>query len=80
MLVQGYFDGTAVRMVDPVDLRLNQTVYISIPERHFSTDEEQRIRAQIAALDDVFGMLSEDEAAAVDESIKRGIHLKQLPV
>ncbi len=30
MLVQGYFDGTAVRMVDPVDLRLNQTVYISI--------------------------------------------------
>ncbi len=77
MVIQGYFDGTAVRTLEPVNLEMNQTVYISIPSRKFSMDEENLIKNQIAALDDVCGMLTEDEASAVDKSINRGIHFKR---
>ena len=77
MVIQGYFDGTAVRTLEPVNLEMNQTVYISIPSRKFSMDEENLIKNQIAALDDVCGMLTEDESSAVDKSINRGIHFKR---
>ena len=77
MMVQGYFDGTAVRTIEPVNLEVNQTVYISIPSRKFSSDKEKQIQKQLAALDDVCGMLSEDESKAVEESITRGIHFKR---
>ncbi len=77
MLMQGYFDGTAVRTLEPMDLEINQTVYISIPSRMSSADEEKRIRAQFEALDDVCGMLTEEESEAVEKSIKRGIHFNE---
>ena len=77
MLIQGYFDGTAVRTLVPMDLEKNQTVYISIPSRKFSLDEEKRIHAQLEALDDVCGMLSEEESEAVKKSIECGIHFKR---
>ena len=75
MTIQGYFDGMAVRTLEPLDLKVNQTVYINIPSRKISEAEESRIKEKIAALDDVCGMLSPDEAVALDESIARGIHL-----
>ena len=78
MTIQGYFDGTAVRTLEPVDLKVNQTVYINIPSRKFSEAEESCIKKMIAALDDVCGMLSSDESRALDESVARGIHLKRV--
>ena len=80
MMVQGYFDGTAVRTIEPVEMEKNQTVYISIPSHQFSSDEERHIQNQLAALDDVCGMLSEDESAAVDESIRHGIHFRRTEI
>ena len=80
MMVQGYFDGTAVRTLEPVNLKINQTVYISIPNPNFSETDKQEIKAKLAALDDVCGMLSEDDAEAVDESIARGIHFKRTEI
>ncbi len=77
MMIQGYFDGTAVRTIEPVDLKKNQTVYISIPSRPLSSGEEKQVQAQLAALDDVCGMLSSEEASAVEDSVNRGIHFKR---
>ena len=76
MMIKGYFDGNAVRTVEPVKLEMNQIVYISVPKNQFSSEEEQRISAQLAALDDVCGMLSADEAEIVDKSIQKGITFK----
>lgn len=76
MMIKGYFDGNAVRTVEPVKLKMNQIVYISVPKNQFSSEEEQRISAQLAALDDVCGMLSADEAEIVDKSIQKGITFK----
>ena len=76
MMIKGYFDGNAVRTVEPVKLKMNQIVYISVPKKQFSSAEEQRITAQLKALDDVCGMLSADEAEAVDKSIQQGITFK----
>lgn len=76
MVIKGYFDGNAVRTVEPVNLKMNQVVYISVPKKQFPSAEEQRITAQLEALDDVCGMLSADEAEAVDKSIQQGINFK----
>lgn len=79
MTVEGYFDGTAVRTLEPVDLKPNQKVFIQIPKDVTIIDaDEERKKRQLAAINSVFGMLSKDEAAAVDESIKAGIKLKEV--
>lgn len=79
MTVEGYFDGTAVRTLEPVDLKPNQKVFIQIPKdvTIINADEERKKR-QLAAINSIFGMLSKDEADAVDESIKAGIKLKEV--
>ena len=32
MVIEGYFDGTAVRTLEPVDLKPQQKVFIHVPE------------------------------------------------
>ena len=79
MTVQGYFDGTAVRPLEPVHLKVNQRVYINIPENDYEIEKRNaRIQEKLDALHSVFGMLSPEESAAVDESIKRGIQLREV--
>lgn len=43
MVVQGYFDGNAVRTLEPVELKANQLVTINIPEP--VKTKEERIKA-----------------------------------
>ena len=75
MTIQGYFDGTAVRLLDPVDLKVNQRVYINIPkEKTFIDKEENRKEQQKAALRELCGLLTAEEAKKLDESLSQ--HLK----
>ncbi len=78
MTVEGYFDGTAVRTLEPVDLKPQQKVFIHIPNSDFSESENNQIEKNLAAVHSVFGMLSNDETNAVDDSIKTGIKLKEI--
>ena len=77
MTIEGYFDGTAVRTLEPLNLEPQQKVFIHIPNADFSEAKNARIQKKLAAIHSVFGMLSDDEAAAVDESIATGIKLKE---
>lgn len=78
MTIQGYFDGTAVRPLEPIDLKPNTRVLISVPNPDFDEEKNARIQAKIDALHSVFGMLSPEESAAVEESIARGITLRDV--
>lgn len=80
MTIEGYFDGTAVRPLEPVDLKVNQKVFIQIPNSEFSEEKNARIQEKLNAIHSVFGMLSETEAKAVDESILAGIKIKEVEV
>ena len=51
MTIEGYFDGTAVRLLEPVDLKPQQKVFIDIPEPQESAEE--RKKKQIAFLKDL---------------------------
>lgn len=75
MTIEGYFDGTAVRPLEPIDLKPQQKVFIHIPNADFTEDQNRRVQKKLDAIHSVFGMLSDDEAKAVDESISTGIKL-----
>ena len=79
MKIAAYFDGTAVRPLQPIDLEPNQKVYINIPRKKLrkAIDEEQ-IRRQHKAIDDVFGMLTEDETNALDQSLSQHLKFKTI--
>lgn len=94
MTVEGYFDGTAVRTLEPVDLKPNQKVFIQIPEQkkqmtkeklskllesfqesHLE-DEKFRKKEQKKAVDDLFNLLTDDEAAAFGKAMEEPLHFK----
>ena len=76
MTIEGYFDGTVVRSLEPLHLKPQQKVFIHIPNSDFSDAKKERIESKLEAFHSVFGMLSEKEADAVDESIKSGVRLR----
>ena len=78
MTVEAYFDGTSVRPLESVDLKPQQKVFIYIPNTDFSEEQNTQIQKKLDAIHSVFGMLSDDEAKAVDESIEAGIKLKDV--
>ncbi|MBO4320842.1 MAG: hypothetical protein J5857_10295 [Treponema sp.] len=78
MTVEGYFDGTAVRPLEPVDLKPQQKVFIHIPNSDFSEVKNARIQKKLEAIHSVFGMLSDEDVVAVEDSISAGIKLKDL--
>ena len=71
MTVQGYFDGTAVRTIEPLDLPVNQKVYITIP----TADENEQIEKQLATLHKLNGILSEEESSAFDKAVASRVSL-----
>lgn len=75
MTVEGYFDGTAVRTLEPVDLKPNQKVFIQIPKdvTIINTDEERKKR-QKAAIEALSNLLTKEEADELDKSLSQ--HLK----
>lgn len=78
MTIEGYFDGTAVRTIEPLNLKPQQKVFIHIPNSDFSDAKKERIESKLEAFHSVFGMLSEEEAAAMDNSIKAGLKFKDV--
>ena len=47
MTIEGYFDGTAVRTLEPVDLKPNQRVFISVLDNDYSDSKKQRIQKKL---------------------------------
>lgn len=80
MVIEGYFDGTAVRTLEPVDLKPQQKVFIHVPETDLPESKNSRIQKKLDAIHSVFDMLSEEEAKAVDNSISAGLKFKELDV
>ena len=80
MVIEGYFDGTAVRTLEPVDLKPQQKVFIHVPDSDFSESKNSRIQKKLDAIHSVIDMLSEEEAKAVDTSISAGLKFKELDV
>lgn len=74
MLVEGIFDGTAVRPLQPLNLKPNQHVFIDIPKKPFSEQEEQQINEKLAALDDIFGMLTPEEEKIYDKTLSHRLN------
>ncbi len=77
MIVEGYFDGTAVRVLEPLDLKVNQKVFVQIPE---SCEKTTRIQEKLDAIHSVFGILSESESKLVEKSISDGINFKEIKI
>ena len=80
MTIEGYFDGTAVRTLEPVDLKPNQRVFISVLDNSYSDSKKQRIQQKLDSINSVYGMLSSEESETVDESIHTGIKFGELEV
>ena len=80
MTIEGYFDGTAVRPLEPVDLKPNQRVFISVFDNDYSDLKKQRIQDKLDTIHSVFGMLSPEEAISVDDSIKEGIKIRNAEI
>ena len=75
MTIEGYFDGTAVRTLEPVDLKPNQRVFISVLYNNYSDSKKQRIQEKLDSINSVYGMLSPEESKAVEDSVHAGIQL-----
>lgn len=80
MTVEGYFDGTAVRTLEPVDLKPNQRVFISVLDNDYTDSKKQRIQKKLDIIHSVYGMLSPEESKNVDESIRSGIKIGEVEV
>ena len=102
MTIEGYFDGTAVRPLEPVNLKPQQKVFIDIPEQKETAEERKkkqlaflqdladhaeeihkeeesaRKTRQKKAVDELFNLLSDDEAKAFGEEMKTHLRLKTI--
>lgn len=77
MFVEGIFDGTAVKPLEPLNLNPNQRVFIQIPKKDFSLTEQKKINEKIDALDGIFGMLNSDEEKIYDAVLSNRLNFKE---
>lgn len=77
MFVEGIFDGTAVKPLEPIMLEPNQRVFIEIPPKNFSSKKQQLINEKIDALDGIFNMLNSDEEKIYDEVVSSRLNFKE---
>ena len=75
MTIEGYFDGTAVRTLEPVDLKPNQRVLSAFWTMIILTQKKQRIQENLDSINSVYGMLAPEESKAVEDSVHAGIQL-----
>lgn len=73
MTVEGYFDGTVIRTLEPVDLKPNQRVFISVLDNDYSDSKKQHIPEKLDSINSVYGMLSPEESKVVEDSVNAGI-------
>jgi len=65
MVIEGIFDGTAVRPLNALNLSINQKVYITVP----SSKDEGKIKRQLDAVNKLSDLLSSDESKELDEAL-----------
>lgn len=65
MVIEGIFDGTAVRPLNVLNLSINQKVYITVP----SSKDEGKIKRQLDAVNKLSDLLSSDESKELDEAL-----------
>lgn len=69
MTIEGYFDGTTVRTLEPVELKPNQRVFISVLDKDYFDSKKIRVQEKLDSINSVYGMLSPDETKVVEDSI-----------
>lgn len=70
MTVERYFDGTAVRTLETVDLKPNQKVFIQIPKDVTIIDaDEERKKRQLAAIEALSNLLTKEESDELEKSL-----------
>ena len=80
MTIEGYFDGTAVRTLEPVDLKPNQRVLSAFWTMIILTQKKQRIQENLDSINSVYGMLSPEESKALEDSVHAGIKVGEVEV
>ena len=62
MTIEGYFDGTVVRSLEPLHLKPQQKVFIHIPNSDFSDAKKERIESgkKVAAVDERYFYQAEE--------------------
>lgn len=78
MIVEGIFDGVAVKPIEECHISRNQKVFIDIPEHDMKNSDKNTLKNQIDAINAVCGILTKEEADAVDQSIADGIKIGEL--
>ncbi|MCI5518383.1 MAG: hypothetical protein MR424_00885 [Treponema sp.] len=78
MTIEGYFDGTAVRTLEPVDLKPNQRVLSAFWTMIILTQKKQRIQENLDSINSVYGMLSPEESKAVEDSVHAGTKIGEV--
>lgn len=73
MTIEGYFDRTSVRTIEPVDLKPNQKVFTSVLDNDLSDSKKQSIQEKQGSINSVYGMFFSEESKAVEDSIHTGI-------
>ena len=71
MVVKGYFDGNVIRVPIHSSLPMEHKVFITVPKKEFSEAEEKQRFSVVDAIDAASGMLTEEEAVALDKHIAR---------
>ena len=78
MTIEGYFDGTAVRTLELVDLKPNQWVLSAFWTKIILTQKKQRTQEKLDSINSVYGMLSPEESKAVEDSVHAGTKIGEV--
>ena len=78
MIIEGYFDGTAVRTLEPVDSKPNQRFFISVLDNDYSDSKKHRIQEKLDSINSVYGMLSPEESKVVEDSVHAEIKIGEV--
>ena len=80
MVVEGYYDNGTVRPVKPLKLKENQKVYIELPADYEELSREEKLARrdrQLKGLEELFNLLSDDEAEEFDKAMQKGLKFKE---
>ena len=80
MVVEGYYDNGTVRPVKPLKLKEKQKVYIELPADYEELSREEKLARrdrQLKGLEELFNLLSNDEAEEFDKAMQKGLKFKE---
>lgn len=77
MIYEAYFDGTAVRTIENINIPKNYKVFVEVPNKELTEKESSDIKNKLNALDAVCGLLTDKEAKEYDEAISQKLNFKE---